>query len=130
MSSVWPDIKRRWCGKDKSVDPLTGQKLDIILFRAAVLACIAQHRNIPVFAHHLFNALSDLGKDHIVASSDPKAFMLMRALRDMGKHIPGDVSIVGIDDVEFSSIIDPPLSTVAQPLTEMGELAAPRPGLS
>ena len=70
----------------------------------------------------LFERIPDI--EAIVASSDPKAFMLMRALRDMGKDIPGDVSIVGIDDVEFSSIIDPPLSTVAQPLTEMGELAA------
>lgn len=60
----------------------------------------------------------------IVASSDPKAFIIMRALKDMGKTIPKDVSIVGIDDVEFSALIDPPLTTVSQPLVQLGELAA------
>ena len=70
----------------------------------------------------LFERIPDI--EAIVASSDPKAFTIMRALRDIGKNIPGDVSVVGIDDVEISALIDPPLSTVAQPLLRMGELAA------
>ena len=70
----------------------------------------------------MFERIPDI--EAIVASSDPKAFIIMRALKDMGKAIPKDVSIVGIDDVEISSLIDPPLTTVSQPLVRLGELAA------
>ncbi len=69
-----------------------------------------------------FERMPDI--EAIVASSDPKAFIIMRALRDMGKSIPKDVSIVGIDDVELSALVDPPLTTVSQPLVRLGELAA------
>ncbi|NLV58335.1 MAG: LacI family transcriptional regulator [Clostridiales bacterium] len=62
--------------------------------------------------------------DAILASSDPKAFVVMRALHDAGLSIPDDVSVMGIDNVETSSQIEPPLSTVAQPLYEIGALAA------
>jgi LacI family transcriptional regulator len=62
--------------------------------------------------------------DAVLASSDPKAFVVMRALHDAGLSIPGDVSVMGIDNVETSSQIEPPLSTVAQPLYEIGALAA------
>ena len=70
----------------------------------------------------MFERIPDI--EAIVASSDPKAFIIMRALKDMGKAIPKDVSMVGIDDVEISSLIDPPLTTVSQPLVRLGELAA------
>lgn len=62
--------------------------------------------------------------DAVLASSDPKAFVVMRALHDAGLNIPGDVSVMGIDNVETSAQIEPPLSTVAQPLYEIGALAA------
>lgn len=62
--------------------------------------------------------------DAVLASSDPKAFVVMRALHDAGLSIPGDVSVMGIDNVETSSQVEPPLSTVAQPLYEIGALAA------
>ena len=62
--------------------------------------------------------------DAVLASSDPKAFVVMRALHDAGLSIPDDVSVMGIDNVETSAQIEPPLSTVAQPLYEIGALAA------
>ena len=62
--------------------------------------------------------------DAVLATSDPKAFVVMRALHDAGLSIPGDVSVMGIDNVETSAQIEPPLSTVAQPLYEIGALAA------
>ncbi len=62
--------------------------------------------------------------DAIFASSDPKAYVIMRALHDAGLRIPDDVSVMGIDNVEMSSLVAPPLSTVAQPLYEIGRLAA------
>ena len=62
--------------------------------------------------------------DAIFATSDPKAFIVMHALHDMGVRIPDDVSVLGFDNVSLSSMMEPPLSTIAQPLYEMGAVAA------
>jgi DNA-binding LacI/PurR family transcriptional regulator len=44
----------------------------------------------------------------------------LRAARSRGRSIPGDLSIVGFDDVEFASYVDPPLTTIAQDQATMG----------
>lgn len=62
--------------------------------------------------------------DAIFATSDPKAFVVMHALHDLGVLIPEDVSVMGFDNVLLSSMMEPPLSTVSQPLYEMGTVAA------
>lgn len=76
--------------------------------------------------YHLIQQMLARGirPDAILASNDPRAFVVMRALHDMGLSIPEDISVMGIDNVEISAIIQPPLSTVAQPLYEIGVLAA------
>lgn len=58
--------------------------------------------------------------DSVFATSDPKAIMVMHALHDMKLKIPEDVSVLGFDNVDLSAIIEPPLTTVSQPLYEMG----------
>lgn len=62
--------------------------------------------------------------DAIFATSDPKAIVIMRAVRDAGLSIPGDVSVLGFDNIEMSAFVEPPLSTISQPLYEMGALGA------
>lgn len=62
--------------------------------------------------------------DAIFASSDPKAFVIMHALHDLGKRIPEDVSVLGFDNVAMASMVEPPLSTMAQPFFEIGASAA------
>lgn len=62
--------------------------------------------------------------DAIFASSDPKAFVIMHALHDLGKKIPEDVAVLGFDNVSMASMVEPPLSTMAQPFYEMGCMAA------
>ena len=62
--------------------------------------------------------------DVFFATSDPKAIVIMHALHDMGYKIPQDVAVLGFDNVELSSIIEPALSTVSQPLYEIGAVAA------
>jgi DNA-binding LacI/PurR family transcriptional regulator len=47
----------------------------------------------------------------------------MRALKESGYKIPTDVSTIGFDNIEASSIIEPPLTTVSQPIYEMGKKA-------
>ena len=60
----------------------------------------------------------------ILAMSDALAIGAMSALREVGRDVPGDVSIVGFDDIDLAVTADPPLTTVHQPVEEKGEEAA------
>jgi LacI family transcriptional regulator len=59
----------------------------------------------------------------IFAFNDNIAIGTMRAARERGLRIPDDLSIVGFDDVEHATIVTPKLTTVRQPLAEMGRTA-------
>jgi LacI family transcriptional regulator len=60
----------------------------------------------------------------IFTSNDISAFGVMEAVRDLGLQIPRDISIVGFDDIPQAAHVRPPLTTVRQPLEEMGRRAA------
>lgn len=62
--------------------------------------------------------------DAVFAANDLMAFGAMRAIRNAGRRIPDDVAVVGFDDIPASAITHPPLTTVHQPLYEMGRKAA------
>jgi LacI family transcriptional regulator, galactose operon repressor len=49
---------------------------------------------------------------------------VVEGVQRVGLRAPRDVSIVGFDDLEWTTIVDPPLSVIAQPVYEMGSLAA------
>ncbi len=59
----------------------------------------------------------------ILACSDFIAMGVVRAARRRGLVIPDDLSLVGFDDMAIAELIDPPLTTVRQPIEEMGRLA-------
>jgi LacI family transcriptional regulator len=60
----------------------------------------------------------------LFAFNDISAIGAMRALRESGRRVPGDVSVVGFDDIQSAAFQLPPLTTVRQPLRRMGERAA------
>jgi alanine racemase len=60
----------------------------------------------------------------ILAMSDAMAIGAIRAAGDLGLAVPGDLSVVGFDDIDFAQHIDPPLTTVHQPVRRKGEAAA------
>ncbi|NDJ75302.1 MAG: LacI family transcriptional regulator [Chloroflexi bacterium] len=60
----------------------------------------------------------------IFASNDLSAFGTIEAARDRGLDIPRDLSIVGFDDIPQASLVYPQLTTVRQPLDQMGRIAA------
>jgi len=59
----------------------------------------------------------------VLACSDYIAIGMLSAARQMGVHVPRDVSLVGFDDMPFAELVDPPLTTVRQPIAEMGRAA-------
>jgi LacI family transcriptional regulator len=60
----------------------------------------------------------------IFAGSDEQAFGVLEAARVTGRRIPQDLSLVGFDDLPMARWVSPPLTTVRQPLAEMGRTAA------
>jgi LacI family transcriptional regulator len=62
--------------------------------------------------------------DAVFAANDMMAIGAMRSLKRSGLRIPAEVEVVGFDDVEPAGLVEPPLSTVAQPAFEMGRESA------
>jgi LacI family transcriptional regulator len=62
--------------------------------------------------------------DAIFAHNDLSAAGAMLALRESGRRVPDDIAVVGFDDVPAAAHTDPPLTTVRQPLRQMGAAAA------
>ena len=62
--------------------------------------------------------------DGVFASSDLMAVGAVRVLNGSGRTVPDDVSVVGFDDTVVAATCDPPLTSVRQPLEEMGRTAA------
>jgi LacI family transcriptional regulator len=60
----------------------------------------------------------------IFAGSDEQALGVTEAARVTGRRVPEDLSVVGFDDLPISRWVSPPLTTVRQPLAEMGRTAA------
>jgi LacI family transcriptional regulator len=87
---------------------------------------IIQETNGTNSFYYLTQALLKSGKhvDAIFATSDPKAIVIMRSIHDLGLKIPQDISVMGFDNIEMSALMEPPLSTVSQPLYEIGALSA------
>jgi DNA-binding LacI/PurR family transcriptional regulator len=77
--------------------------------------------------------------DAVFAASDVTAFGARQVLREAGRRIPDDVALVGYDDSAIARHMDPPLTSVRQPIEGMGramidllltEIADRRPAVS
>ena len=60
----------------------------------------------------------------LFAFNDISAMGAIRAIREAGMQIPKDISVVGFDDIQSAAYQNPGLTTVRQPLREMGRIAA------
>ena len=58
--------------------------------------------------------------DGVFAASDLMALGAMRTLAEHGRRVPDDVAVIGFDDVREAQLTAPPLSTIRQPLDELG----------
>jgi LacI family transcriptional regulator len=60
----------------------------------------------------------------IFAASDVMAVGALKALREAGLRVPGDVALIGFDDVPIAAAVEPALTTVHQPIERLGSMAA------
>lgn len=56
----------------------------------------------------------------VFVANDQMAIGVLRALHESGRRVPGDISVVGFDDIPESEYLTPPLTTVRQPFDEVG----------
>ena len=79
-------------------------------------------KDIEPFLDELFVKYPTI--DSIIASNDLHALAILKKAAELGIRIPEDVQIIGYDNINFSSLSFPGLSTISQPIYEMGNLGA------
>jgi LacI family transcriptional regulator len=91
-----------------------------------------QEKNIVTVNHAIDKTVIDMKRFLDKKSELPSAFFClndilaygcMKALREKGLRIPDDISIVGFDDLPYSAITDPPLTTIKNPSRKIGARA-------
>ncbi|GGH68084.1 LacI family transcriptional regulator [Compostibacillus humi] len=60
----------------------------------------------------------------IIAINDLSFMQLLTFVKENKLEVPGDLAIIGIDDISFADLFDPPLTTIAQPAFDIGREAA------
>jgi DNA-binding LacI/PurR family transcriptional regulator len=63
----------------------------------------------------------DLGLTAVFATNDLMAIGAMSTLRRSGLHVPEDVSLIGFDNIFLASAMIPALTTIEQPVNELGQ---------
>jgi LacI family transcriptional regulator len=81
-----------------------------------------QMSNIKLATAELLRKNPDI--DAIIYASDIQAYSGMQYLKEQNIKIPDQISVMGFDDLEFSSLIVPSLTSVRQPFWEIGKIAA------
>ena len=70
--------------------------------------------------HEIRLMLSRRDMSIVVCSNDLIAIGVLKVLRQLGRRVPDDLSVVGFDDVPWAEIVTPALTTVRQPYTGLG----------
>ncbi|HEX8710345.1 MAG TPA: LacI family DNA-binding transcriptional regulator [Terracidiphilus sp.] len=124
-----PDSEFRWQGIEEAAKEL-GIKIDPALVvridTAAWSMKTGQHPMAPEIGHKPMQALLEKtrGFTAVFCFNDISAIGAIRALKDAGLCVPRDVSVVGFDDILSAAYATPSLTTVRQPLAEMGKRGA------
>jgi DNA-binding LacI/PurR family transcriptional regulator len=124
-----PDSEFRWQGIEEAaneldieIDPALVVRIDT----AAWSMKTGQHPMAPEIGYKPMQALLEKTSDFtaVFCFNDISAIGAIRALKDAGLRVPEDVSVVGFDDILSAAYATPSLTTVRQPLAEMGKRGA------
>ena len=77
---------------------------------------------VTIYVNHLLNLPQP--PDALFAINDPTAIEALRVIKGRGLRVPVDISVVGFSDDPIAALIEPGLTTVAQPVEEIGRQAA------
>lgn len=126
---VIPDSEFRWEGVQQAAQAL-GLELDPTLITridsGAWSMKTGHHPMSPEIGYEPMKQLLQTTRDFtaIFCFNDIAAIGAIRALTEAGLRVPGDVSVVGFDDIQSAAFCTPSLTTVRQPLNEMGKRGA------
>ncbi len=124
-----PDSEFRWEGIEEAaqgmglrIDPALVIRIDATGWSMKT----GQHPMAPEIGYKPMRALLERTRDFtaIFCFNDIAAIGAIRALKESGLSVPADVSVVGFDDILSAAYYTPSLTTVRQPLTEMGRRGA------
>jgi LacI family transcriptional regulator len=74
-------------------------------------------------AHQFLQSPVGASLTAIVGTHDSNALNVIRAAQALGKRVPEDLSVVGFDDLPFATDVTPAMTTIRQPLREIGAAA-------
>jgi DNA-binding LacI/PurR family transcriptional regulator len=114
VSAGSPEFVERWAGFKRALD-----EAGIAHDPRLAIAAMPTEESGRLAALRLLD--QDVAFDAIFATSDLAALGAMRALHDARIDVPGDVSIVGFDDLAAARLSEPPLTTIAQDARQAGE---------
>jgi DNA-binding LacI/PurR family transcriptional regulator len=118
----WEAIQQAAAELDLRIDPALVVRIDA----AAWSMKAGQHPMAPEIGFKPMRALLEQTRDFtaVFCFNDIAAIGTIRALKDAGLGVPGDVSVVGFDDILSAAYATPSVTTVRQPLREMGRRGA------
>ena len=124
-----PDSVYRWAGIQmvaQELDLKTDASLTVHLDQSGWPLKTGQHPMDPQIAYEPTRALLENNRDvtALFCFNDTAAMGAIRAIKDAGLDVPGDISVVGFDDITSAAFSTPSLTTVHQPLFEMGQKGA------
>jgi LacI family transcriptional regulator len=127
--SAIPDSEFRWVGIQEAAQEMgltLDPALEIGIDSAGWEMKAGYHPMAPEIGYKPMRALLEKTRDFtaIFCFNDISAIGAIRALKEAGLSVPGDVSVVGFDDILTAAYYTPSLTTVRQPLAEMGKRGA------
>ncbi len=101
----------------------SGRERDRVIRRLPDLLSLGPVRPTFEAGIALANDLMALGVTGVLAFNDVQALGIVAGYRAAGRLVPRDLSVVGSDDIAAAAMSDPPLTTVAAPVQQLGDAA-------
>lgn len=101
----------------------SGRERDRVIRRLPDLLSLGPVRPTFEAGIALANDLMALGVTGVLAFNDVQTLGIVAGYRAAGRSVPRDLSVVGSDDIAAAAMSDPPLTTVAAPVQQLGDAA-------
>ena len=79
---------------------------------------------VSVYLEQVTRQLLDQGITGVIAENDIIAIQLINTMKQMGYQVPADFAVVGFDNIQAASLLEPSLTTISQKFEEMGTIAS------